>query len=86
MYKRQVISGMRTSSNIYIYLKLGENMLETLKIVKSLNGVFLTEEDIKLNMFEKVVIMENKVKGDGTDLDSLLLLLVEKNIPYECIK
>lgn len=71
-----VISGMRKQSSIFIYLKRNE-ILNHIKLFKSLNNVYLTADDIPIGLFEKILI-----RNKNPDQD-LIRLLTEKNIKYE---
>ncbi|CCK73397.1 tRNA 2'-phosphotransferase NDAI_0G04120 [Naumovozyma dairenensis CBS 421] len=84
-----VISGMRLSSPVHIYLNLDKSLIDGIGLVKSLNNVYLTEDDIGLTFFKKVVIklpIENRrKKAVAVNLAILLALLQDKNIPYEML-
>lgn len=74
-----VVSGMRTSSTVIIYLKL-DKALDELRIYKSLNNVYLTPDDIPLNLVEKVTIRSGQKKNPN--IDELLALLSTNEIPF----
>lgn len=81
-----VVSGMRKNSTIYIYLKKDPETLSQLKLFKSLNDVYLCENDIDLKCFEKIEIKNNKKQlSENDDITKLIQLLKNKNIPYEII-
>ncbi|CCE66265.1 hypothetical protein TPHA_0P01070 [Tetrapisispora phaffii CBS 4417] len=82
-----IISGMRYSSNVYIYINKTEENIKQLSLVKSLNGVILSPKDIPISMIEKIQIKTTR-SSNKTDLDKLMKILeVEKyRIPfYECL-
>lgn len=67
-----VISGMRVSSNVYIYIKRDADTLSHLQLFKSLNNVYLCENDIPTQYFEKVEIRGSKDPEGQAKLRSLL--------------
>lgn len=79
-----VVSGMRYTANVLIYIKNDPDILKKLNIRQSMNGVLLSKEDIPLDLFEKIVILDSKVKGNNIQIkDELIDLLKTKNIKYE---
>ena len=62
-----VVSGMRHSSTVYIYLKRDEllaagentNESERLNVFRSLNGVYLVDDSIPLKYFSKIAIKKS---------------------------
>lgn len=79
---QKVISGMRLSSTVHIYLNV-RGILSYLRIFKSLNDVYLTPQNIPLALFEKVVII--KRSSDSLALNNLIDLINEKHLIYEVI-
>lgn len=80
----EVISGMRYSSTVHIYMKRNEELLNQLQLVKSLNNVFLTSEDIPISLFEKLTIRVSS----NTDKEETLKLkevLESMEIPYKIL-
>ncbi|SMN21886.1 similar to Saccharomyces cerevisiae YOL102C TPT1 tRNA 2'-phosphotransferase [Maudiozyma saulgeensis] len=80
-----VISGMRKTSSVYIYIKKDPETLSQLKLFKSLNDVYLCENDINISCFEKIEIKNKKQLNDDQDTAKLVQLLKDKNVPYEMI-
>ncbi|CCK72432.1 tRNA 2'-phosphotransferase KNAG_0K00640 [Huiozyma naganishii CBS 8797] len=73
-----VVSGMRKNCQVLIYLKVSE-LVGRMPVYRSLNDVYLTAEDIPLDLFEKVVF-----RGvDQLDLFDVTTQLDQLNIPYE---
>lgn len=82
----QVISGMRYSSNVHIYLKCTQELLNEVQMFKSLNNVYLTPNDIDICLFEKVTIrIPHGNPATPNSLTTLINELDEKNIPYEVL-
>lgn len=82
----QVISGMRNSSNIHVYLKCTQELLNRVQLFKSLNNVYLTPNDIDICLFEKVTIRVPEGKtGTPENLATLINELDGRNIPYEVL-
>lgn len=80
----QVVSGMRTSSNVHIELILGKPLLDQLQLFRSLNNVYLTPDDIDLSLFQKVKIRPPKRRDRSPhDLDTVVDELNKLRIPYE---
>lgn len=77
----QVVSGMRTSSNAYIYLILGQPLLDKIQLFRSLNNVYLTPDDVDLSLFKSVTIRPSKRASD--DLNAVIVELNRLGIPYE---
>ncbi|SCU81491.1 LAMI_0B06458g1_1 [Lachancea mirantina] len=83
-----VVSGMRNSSNVHIYLQR-DTILEKATLFKSLNDVYLSVTDIPISLIEKVTIKAKR----GGDKDSkapkkvqeLTTLLEKMHIPYKMI-
>ncbi|SCU79097.1 LANO_0A05050g1_1 [Lachancea nothofagi CBS 11611] len=73
-----VVSGMRISSNVYIYLKPDEAH-KTLEVFRSMNDVYLTPDEIPLELFEKVVLRENAKNKSA--VNEARQLLENRNIP-----
>ena len=59
-----VISGMRNSSQILIYIDMEKAMKNGIKFYKSKNNVILTSEIITPDFFKKVVMIRQKSKSD----------------------
>lgn len=78
----QVISGMRTTSTVFIYIKKDQNTLSHLQLCKSLNDVYLCSNDIPITDFEKVEIRTHE---NRSLVSELVKLLQESNVPYEII-
>ena len=78
----QVISGMRTTSTVFIYIKKDQDTLSHLQLFKSLNDVYLCSNDIPITDFEKVEIRTHE---NGKLVSELVKLLQESNVPYEII-
>ncbi|QLQ79855.1 hypothetical protein HG537_0C05040 [Torulaspora globosa] len=80
----QVVSGMRNSSNAHIHLKRDQQLLDQLRLFKSLNNVYLTPNDVPVSLFEKVVIRPPKNTGKtGEDWQKVKDLLKDLQIPFE---
>lgn len=77
----QVVSGMRTSSNAYIHLILGQPLLDKILLFRSLNNVYLTPDDVDLSLFKSVTIRPSKRASD--DLNAVIAELNRLGIPYE---
>lgn len=83
---KNVISGMRTTSNVHIYIKLGDELLKELKIYKSLNNVYLVPDDIPITFFDRLTIRPPKTTGKaGEEFSKLVQLLQDRKIPLELI-
>lgn len=78
-----VISGMRLTSTVYIYIKEDQDTLQNLKLFKSINNVYLCENDIECKFFDKVEI--KKGKKDSDDFTKLINLLTKYNITYKIL-
>lgn len=77
----QVVSGMRTSSNAYIHLVLGQTLLDKIQLFRSLNNVYLTPDDVDLSLFKSVTIRPSKRASD--DINAVVVDLNRLGIPYE---
>ncbi|AAS53710.1 AFR339Wp [Eremothecium gossypii ATCC 10895] len=76
-----VISGMRLSSTVHIYLNT-EGILDHLRLYKSRNDVYLTPSDIPVSMFKKVVVRTSRnTKAD--DVTTLTQRLEQLDVPFE---
>ncbi|SCU91404.1 LAFA_0F03554g1_1 [Lachancea sp. 'fantastica'] len=75
-----VVSGMRVSSNVFIYLKVKE-LCERLQVFRSLNNVYLTPEDIPIDLFQCVVLIGSE-KSKST-VHELKLALEQLHVPCE---
>ncbi|QHS76024.1 tRNA 2'-phosphotransferase [Saccharomyces paradoxus] len=81
LHAKGVISGMRSSSSVYIFIDLRSPLFfQTLKLFRSLNNVYLSSS-IPIQLIEKVVVKENL--KDEKNLDTLRRILHERNIPLE---
>ncbi|AET39056.1 tRNA 2'-phosphotransferase Ecym_3590 [Eremothecium cymbalariae DBVPG len=80
---KQVISGMRASSTVHIYLNMA-NLLDKLQLFRSKNNVYLTPNDVPVELFEKIVIQSKKVSDISTN--KLIAELERMHIPYETSK
>lgn len=81
-----VVSGMRASSNVHIHVKLGDELLNHLKVYKSLNHVYLVPSDVPVTLFDKLVIRSScDEKTAGKELAQLLALLKDQQIHYALI-
>ena len=88
-----VVSGMRHSSTVYIYLKRDEllaagentNESERLNVFRSLNGVYLVDDSIPLKYFSKIAIKKSAQRD--SEYPKLIELLNTKysDVPYEII-
>ncbi|CAR22194.1 tRNA 2'-phosphotransferase [Lachancea thermotolerans CBS 6340] len=76
----EVVSGTRTSSNVFIFLKR-ELAFQQLRLFKSLNDVYLTADDVPTELFEKVLLRTRSANKKG--ISELVLLLESKGIPVE---
>lgn len=76
-----VLSGMRKSSNVFVYLSLGTELLETVKLYKSLNDVYLAADDIPVSLIEKVVLKTQHSKPSSLEIAQKYMN--EKDVPYE---
>ncbi|AMD20949.1 HEL332Wp [Eremothecium sinecaudum] len=76
-----VISGMRSSSAVHIYLNKTELVLHN-AIYKSKNNVYLSSDDISIALIEKVVIRKSKTLNKST-LETVEIKLKELEVPYE---
>ncbi|SCU80615.1 LADA_0B08614g1_1 [Lachancea dasiensis] len=74
-----VVSGMRVSSMVHIYLNV-KKLCDRLQLFKSLNGVYLTADNIPVDLFEKVVLIENT--KNRAEIAEVILLLENKGVPY----
>ncbi|EDO17959.1 hypothetical protein Kpol_1054p4 [Vanderwaltozyma polyspora DSM 70294] len=82
----EVVSGMRYSSNVHIFLKLNDSLLENLKLFKSINSVYLSAVDIPTDLVEKVILKKSlKMNSYQDEIATLQLLLDSKNIPCEIL-
>ncbi|CCH59643.1 hypothetical protein TBLA_0B08270 [Henningerozyma blattae CBS 6284] len=78
----KILSGFRNSSKILIYLKTSPiEYINDLHLLKSINGVVLTESNIPIENFEKIVIRNSK--KDDVKIQKLIDLLKENNVSYE---
>lgn len=79
----EVISGMRKSSTVHIYLLNNSEILSKIKLYKSLNSVYLTPDDIDISLFKMVHI---KKKNEITEEQQELVRLLEsRGIQYQFI-
>ncbi|KAH3900943.1 related to tRNA 2'-phosphotransferase [Saccharomycodes ludwigii] len=63
---KYVISGMRYNTEIFIYLNFHRMMKDGgITIYRSVNNVFLVEDNIPIDYFEKIVYMVNKESNTG---------------------
>lgn len=82
-----VVSGMRSSSNVHIYLNLNQELLDQLQLFKSLNNVYLTPNDINVSLFKIVKIRPPKRKENAIkDLERTITELDKLGIPYDVTK
>ncbi|CAR26306.1 hypothetical protein ZYGR_0H01150 [Zygosaccharomyces rouxii] len=82
-----VVSGMRATSNVHIYIKLGSELLEQMKVYKSLNNVYLVPDDVPIALFDKLTIRPLKQQEKmGEELSELLQLLKDHQIHFEFIQ
>ncbi|CDO95394.1 unnamed protein product [Kluyveromyces dobzhanskii CBS 2104] len=79
-----VVSGMRYSSNVYIYIKRSQEVVDSLKLLNSLNNVYLTSQDIPLEFIESIQVRKTK-SASSSQIDQLTSLSAEKNVPIELI-
>lgn len=79
---KDVVSGMRASSNVYIYIKRDAETLAHLRLFKSLNNVYLCENEIPLQYFDRVEIRGSR---DPEGQTSLARLLAEHGIAYTIV-
>ncbi|CEP61265.1 tRNA 2'-phosphotransferase LALA0_S02e10506g [Lachancea lanzarotensis] len=76
----KVVSGMRTSSNVYIYLKV-RDLCEKYQVFRSLNDVYLAPEDIPISLIQNVVLVgSDKNKSIVKELQQALN---QHNVPFE---
>lgn len=81
LHAEGVISGMRASSTVYIFIKCHSPLfLQDMKVFRSLNNVFLSTS-IPVQYIEKVVVKRNL--KDEEKLNTLTRILGERNIPME---
>ncbi len=59
---KKVISGMRSNSQVEIYINTKKALESGIKFYKSDNNVVLTRDDIHPDLFEKVVFVQKKIK------------------------
>ncbi|KAL3236707.1 tRNA 2'-phosphotransferase [Nakaseomyces bracarensis] len=78
-----VISGMRKSSSVHIYLLNNSEMLDKIQLYKSLNAVYLTPDDVDVSLFK--VVKVKKQKSMDKNQEELIHLLDSKGINYEFI-
>lgn len=82
-----VVSGMRATSNVHIYVKLGDELLKQLKVYKSLNNVYLVPNDVPVTLIDKMTIKTSKNQEKmGQELQKLLQLLRDFQIHFEVIQ
>lgn len=82
----QVISGMRYSSNVHIYLKTTQELLDKIQLYKSLNDVYLTPDDVELSLFEKITIKPPKNSNQlSSDFQALIRELDRQGTAYEVV-
>lgn len=83
LHAKGVISGMRSSSNVYIFIDCHSPLFfQTLKMFRSLNNVYLSSS-IPVELIQKVVVKGNL--KDEEKLDTLRRILHKRNIPLEKI-
>lgn len=63
---KKVISGMRSSSQVEIYIDTKKALERGIKFYKSENNVILTRDDIHPDLFEKVVFIKDQKKHRKT--------------------
>ncbi|CDF87648.1 BN860_11276g1_1 [Zygosaccharomyces bailii CLIB 213] len=81
-----VVSGMRSTSSVHIYIKRDQQLLDQLHVYKSLNDVYLVPGDVPSSFFEKVTIrLTEKHQKASEDIDKLFNLLDGHRIPYEML-
>ncbi|CAH01602.1 tRNA 2'-phosphotransferase [Kluyveromyces lactis] len=80
-----VISGMRSSSNVYIHIKRIQEMLDSLNLVKSLNNVYLTSQDIPLKFIDFIQVRKGRSAASSEQLQQLKKLATEMKVPIEII-
>lgn len=56
-----VVSGMRYSSSVHIHLQL-DKVLGSLMLYKSLNNVYLTPDNVPVDLIDRIVIRPSKAK------------------------
>ncbi|SCU94159.1 LAME_0F06370g1_1 [Lachancea meyersii CBS 8951] len=78
-----VVSGMRLSSNVYIYLNV-EDLHSKIKLFKSLNDVYLTPDDIPIDLVRQVVLVDSDKNGPA--IQELEPILENRKINYRRIK
>lgn len=79
-----VVSGMRISSNAHIHLILGQQLLDQLRLFRSLNNVYLTPDNVDLSLVKNVRIRPSKRRDRSPDELNLVLSELDKlGIPYE---
>ncbi|AGO11138.1 AaceriAFR339Wp [[Ashbya] aceris (nom. inval.)] len=76
-----VISGMRRSSTVHIYLNT-EGILDQLPLYKSRNDVYLTPSDIPISLFKKVVVRASR-NANADDVTNLTNRLEKLGVPFE---
>lgn len=82
-----VVSGMRATSNVHIYIKPGDELLKELNVYKSLNNVYLVPGDVPITLFDKLTIRPlKKQEKMGEELSELLQLLKARQIHFELIQ
>ena len=81
----EVVSGMRYSSNVYIYIKRTQETLDTLQIFKSLNNVYLCSQDIPTSCVQSIEIRSSKTTETNPQLQQLQALAHAKNISVSLI-
>lgn len=79
-----VVSGMRSTSKVHIYLRRDEQLWNQLHLYKSLNDVYLVPGDVPLSCFDRVTIKLPGNHGKETqNLKKLQELLNRHDIPFE---
>lgn len=80
---KEVISGMRKSSRVHIYILSEPKILEHLKLYRSMNSVILTPDDINKSLFLLVKIRAASGSDESKDERELINLLDENGIKHE---